>query len=213
MRRMELGSKRVMSMGVADLAGLRDGSTGQLVLMPARRPALGVPRAAVLPRLMAVGEAVAGRPEASAGHARGLPEGGARGIRPVAPPVELAFYRKYTEAMVRRYLRLSLAAGRVPSLMGREMFRGHVTSYRMHSFEDAVIFCHDMESCLKRLSPVEQELVRRVTMQEYSQGEAAAAMGLSLRSVVRQYGAALDRLTRMLLDGRLLEPQRCLSRG
>jgi hypothetical protein len=52
---------------------------------------------------------------------------------------ELAFYRKYTEGMLRRYVRLSMEAGRAPSLLGREMFRGKVTSYRVHSFEDVVI--------------------------------------------------------------------------
>jgi predicted DNA-binding protein (UPF0251 family) len=83
-----------------------------------------------------------------------------------------------------------------------------VTSYRVHSFEDVVIFCHDMERCLGKLAPLEQELIRRVTMQEYSQGEAAAAMGLGLRSVVRQYAAAVDRLTKMLLEAKLLEPQK-----
>jgi len=60
-----------------------------------------------------------------------------------APPCELAFYRKYTEAMLRRYVRLSMAVGRVPSLLGRELFRGHVSSYRMTNFEDVVVFCFD----------------------------------------------------------------------
>jgi hypothetical protein len=32
---------------------------------------------------------------------------------------ELAFYRKYTEGMLRRYVRLSMEAGRAPSLLGR----------------------------------------------------------------------------------------------
>ena len=31
---------------------------------------------------------------------------------------ELAFYRKYTEGMLRRYVRLSMEAGRAPSLAG-----------------------------------------------------------------------------------------------
>ncbi len=44
---------------------------------------------------------------------------------------QLALYRKYTEAMLRRYMRFSMEAGRVPSLIGQEMFRGKVTSYRV----------------------------------------------------------------------------------
>ena len=37
-----------------------------------------------------------------------------------APP-EMAFYRKYTEAMLRRYMQMSTESGRVPSLLGREL--------------------------------------------------------------------------------------------
>ena len=40
------------------------------------------------------------------------------GVRPKAPEPQLAFYRKYTEAMLRRYLTMSMEAGRVPSRAG-----------------------------------------------------------------------------------------------
>jgi hypothetical protein len=60
-----------------------------------------------------------------------------RDSRPPEPQV--AFYRKYTEAMLRRYVRMSMEAGKVPSLLGKEMFRSKVTSYRVESFEDVVI--------------------------------------------------------------------------
>jgi hypothetical protein len=123
-----------------------------------------------------------------------------------APRVEVAFYRKYTEGMLRRYLRLSMQTGRVPSVMGREMFRGHVTSYRMHSFEDVVIFCFDMEKCISKLERLDQQLIKRIALQQYTQGEAAAMLGLSLRSCVRRYAEALDRLTELLLVARMLEP-------
>ncbi len=122
------------------------------------------------------------------------------------PRVEVAFYRKYTEAMLRRYLRLSMEAGRVPSLLGREMFRGNVTSYRVSSFEDVVAFCIDVERCLARLNAAEQDLIRRVALQEYTQGEAASLLGMSLRSVVSGYAGAVDRLTGLLIEKRMLEP-------
>src|SRR4051812_14435819 len=48
---------------------------------------------------------------------------------------DAAFYRRYTEGLLRRYLRCSMEAGKVPSLMGKEMFRSKVSSYRMKSFE------------------------------------------------------------------------------
>ncbi|MEO7027831.1 MAG: hypothetical protein ABI147_00315 [Acidobacteriaceae bacterium] len=120
--------------------------------------------------------------------------------------VEVAFYRKYTEAMLRRYLRMSMEAGRVPSLLGREMFRGNVTSYRVHNFEDVVVFCLDVERCLAKLNLEEKDLVRRVALQEYTQPEAAGVLGVSLRQVSRGYGATIDKLTRMFLERRLLEP-------
>jgi hypothetical protein len=119
---------------------------------------------------------------------------------------ELAFYRKYTEALLRRYMRLSLEAGRVPSLMGREMFRGNVTHYRVHNFEDVVIFCHDMEKRLAQLGPLDQQLVKRLGLQQYTLVEVAGMLGLTVRIVLRRYVHALDGLTEMFLEDRLLEP-------
>jgi hypothetical protein len=129
------------------------------------------------------------------------------------PKVELAFYRKYTEAMLRRYLRISIQAGRVPSLLGRELFRGNVTSYRVHSFEDGVIFCFDVEKRLSRLTVMEQQLIKRMGLQEYTQGEAAGMLGLSLRNCIRQYGYALDALTEMFLEAGMLEPLKSCQGG
>ena len=80
----------------------------------------------------------------------------------------VAHYRRYTEAILRRYLRMSLEAGRAPSLLGREMFRGQVTSYQVHSFVDVVIFVHDVENCLVKLDIVlQQQMIERVALQEY----------------------------------------------
>lgn len=61
-----------------------------------------------------------------------------------APRPQVAFYRKYTEAMLRRYVRMSMEAGKVPSLLGKEMFRAKVTSYRVESFEDVVIVLREV---------------------------------------------------------------------
>src|SRR5206468_5446185 len=81
---------------------------------------------------------------------------------------DVAFYRRYTEGLLRRYLRCSMEAGKVPSLMGKEMFRSKVSSYRMSSFEDIVIFMHDVERCLGRLDQDQQELISRMTLQDYT---------------------------------------------
>ncbi|HEX4154385.1 MAG TPA: hypothetical protein VHY48_02110 [Acidobacteriaceae bacterium] len=159
-----------------------------------------------VPRIWAVAAPVrvvkrAGVEDANAGAVQAQAE-----TKLAEPKVELGFYRKYTEAMLRRYLRTSMEAGRVPSLMGREMFRGQVTSYKVKSFEDAVIFCIDVERCLARLRRQDQQLIQRIALQNYTQGEAAPLVGLSLRQCVRAYGRAVDRLTEMFLEAGLLRP-------
>ncbi len=121
--------------------------------------------------------------------------------------VEVAFYRKYTEAMLRRYAVMSLEGGRVPSMLGREMFRGKVTSYKVHGFDDVVNFCLDVESCLRRLSGEDQLLIKRVAVQQYTHGEAALMLGVCMRTCITRYGEALDRLTKVFLSVKLLEPQ------
>jgi len=123
-----------------------------------------------------------------------------------APP-EMAFYRKYTEAMLRRYMTMSTESGRVPSILGREMFRGRVTNCTMHGFDDVVIFVHDVGRCLKELTDGQQYLIRRIALQEYTQGEIAAMKGIPLRTVHRRYARALDTLTAIFLERRLLEPR------
>lgn len=168
---------------------LREGSTGRVVTS-APRLAL-VPAPTKLERVWAVGEVAPAAPDDVASS-------------DLAP--ELAFYRKYTEAMVRRYLRLAMQAGRVPSLLGRELFRGNVSHYRMHNFEDVVIFCFDMESCLNRLGRVDGELIKRIAMQNYSHFEAVTMLGIGVLNPVRRYGVALDHLTQLLLEAKLLVP-------
>ena len=121
------------------------------------------------------------------------------------PISSLAFYRRYTELLLRRYMQMSLRMGRVPSALGNCVFRGRVSSREVRSFEDAVIFVYDVERCLKTLQPEQMELVARVALQEYTQEEAAERTGQSVRSVVRKYGEALDRLTYIFLEKELLE--------
>lgn len=126
------------------------------------------------------------------------------------PRLELAFYRKYTEAMLRRYLRVSMEAGRVPSVMGRELFRGKVSHYTMEGFDDGVIFAIDVERCLAKLRKDDQRIIQRIAIQGYTLQEAAPLLRLDFRRCHEQYGEALDQLTKLFLAGRLLEPlKRC----
>ena len=122
----------------------------------------------------------------------------------VAP--EMAFYRKYTEGMLRRYLRMAMEAGKTPSLLGKEMFRGRVTSYKMTGFDDAVIFVHDVEKCIGTLGLEQQELIERIALQEYTHDEVAEMQDLPRRTILRRYEDAVDNLTAVFLRVKLLEP-------
>lgn len=124
---------------------------------------------------------------------------------PAVPIGVLAFYRKRTEALLRQYMQASMQMGRTPSILGNCMFRGKVSSYRMHSFEEMVIFVFDIEKCLKKLDRSGQELISKIALQEYSHGEAAELTGQSVRSIVRKYWDAIDGLTEKLLEHELLD--------
>ncbi len=130
---------------------------------------------------------------------------------PVKPQV--AFYRKYTEAMLQRYARMSMEAGKVPSLLGQEMFRGKVTNYKVDSFEDVVIYLHDVDRCLQKLGRQQRDLISRICLQQYTLSETADMLGLKPRTVIRRYGQAVDTLTGIFLEVKLLEPLKCCQGG
>jgi Sigma-70, region 4 len=123
------------------------------------------------------------------------------------PDPGLVFYRKHCVSMLRRYLYASMQVGRAPSILGEPIGRGWVSSRRVRTFEDAVIFVLDVERCLARLSALDRQLLSRVVLQEYTHTEAAALLGMSVRSVSTKLGLALDRLTdELLLSGLLILP-------
>jgi hypothetical protein len=119
---------------------------------------------------------------------------------------ELSLYREYTIGLLRRYFRMSIELGRLPSVLGREFFRSKVSSYRIHSFEDVVILVHDVDRCLSRLDSFSQSLIARVVLQEYSHEEAATVIGCTRRTVVRRMPNALDKLSEIFLETGLLRP-------
>lgn len=117
---------------------------------------------------------------------------------------DLWLYRERTVGMLRRYLRISIEVGRLPSLLGREFFRTRVTSYRVSTFEDAVIFVHDVERSLERLDAFDKKLIGRIVLQEYTQEETARLLQCGRRTVGRRFPEALDRLSENFLAGGLL---------
>jgi len=182
----------------------------KLLQMPSKRQVVGTFGAeqqdGVLPHVWATDGALAHAlaPVDVAAEARDERERSTPVFRKLLAP-GTAFYRSYTEAMLRRYGVLSMESGRVPSLLGREMFRGKVTSYRVHAFDDVVIFVHDVERCIRELTVEQQRLILRVGVQEYTFEEAAQMFRLSLRSLQRRYFQALDELTSIFLRKKLLE--------
>jgi DNA-directed RNA polymerase specialized sigma24 family protein len=120
------------------------------------------------------------------------------------PPVEVAFYRRQTEGLLRRYLRISMEVGRTPACLPRETLRARRTSVKAASFEDRVIFVHDVERCIYQLDAWSVELLSRVALQEYSQSEASSLMGVPQRTLSRRYSEALDDLSVILLSRGLL---------
>lgn len=120
------------------------------------------------------------------------------------PPVSLAFYRKHTEKILRRYLYASMQVGRAPSILADPVGRGWASSRPIRTFEDAVIFVLDVERCLDRLGALDRQMLSRVVLQEYTQVEAAVLLGMSPRTISYKFPQALDRLTEHLLNAGLL---------
>jgi DNA-directed RNA polymerase specialized sigma24 family protein len=121
-----------------------------------------------------------------------------------APAPNLAFYRKHTESVLRRYLYASMQVGRTPAMLGDPVSRGWASSRKVRTFEDALIFVLDVERCLEKLDAMQRLVLSRVILQEYTQAEVAAMMQMAPRTVGYKLCHALDRLTEKLLESKLL---------
>jgi len=117
---------------------------------------------------------------------------------------DLWLYRERTLALLKRYMRLSVEVGRLPSLLGREFFRSRITSYQMCTCEEAIIFVHDVRRSLDRLDQLEQDLIAAMVFQERTQDETAYRLRCGRRTVVRRFPEALDKLSELFLCGGLL---------
>jgi len=132
------------------------------------------------------------------------PPSAARNAMGPPPLSSLAFYRKHTETMLRRYLYASMAVGRGPTLLNEPLNRGLVSSRPVRSFEDALIFVLDMEKCFDQLQALDRLILGKIVLQEYTHSEAALLLRIGNRVLETHLGRALDRLTQILLDLRLL---------
>ena len=107
--------------------------------------------------------------------------------------------------MLRRYMRYAIETGRLPSLLGREFFRAKVTKYSVVTFEDRVIFVHDMEMCLEKLDEFSRQIIARHILQEHDQAATARLLHCTDRTVRTYVPIALDVLSEILLEVGLME--------
>jgi DNA-directed RNA polymerase specialized sigma24 family protein len=119
---------------------------------------------------------------------------------------DLWMYRKQTAALLRRYMRWSLEAGRLPSLLGRELFRAKITVYTATTFEDRVIFIHDIERCLDRLASFDRDIIARVVLQGHDHPQAARILHCTRKTIERKVPEVLDELSEAFLKAQLLDP-------
>lgn len=118
---------------------------------------------------------------------------------------DIWLYRKKTTALLRRYMQWSLEAGRVPSLLGRELFRAKISAFTATTFEAKVIFLHDIERCLGRLQSFDRQLIARVVLQEYDHETAARILQCTRKTLERRLPELIDELSESLLKTDLLE--------
>jgi hypothetical protein len=117
---------------------------------------------------------------------------------------DLWLYRDRSIALLKRYVGLAVEIGRLPSLLGREFFRGRVTTYTVSTFEDTVIFVYDMEHSVEKLNKFDQAMIGKIVLEEYSQREAARILNCPLRTIERLFPEALDHLSKILLAGDIM---------
>ena len=118
---------------------------------------------------------------------------------------ERRIYRGRTVAMLRRYMRYSIETGRMPSLLGGEFFRAKVSAYTVVTFEDRVIFVHDMEKCLDRLDDFSRQLIARHILQEHDRHGTAKLLPCNEKTVRRYTPVVLDLLSEILIDVGLMK--------
>ncbi len=118
---------------------------------------------------------------------------------------DLRRYRGRTVKLLRRYLRTAIETGRLPSILGSAFFRTGVTSYGVVTFEDRVIFVHDMEICLEKLGEFSRQIIARYVLEEHSLEDTARLLRCDERTIRRNVSMVLDDCSEILLQMGLLE--------
>ncbi len=116
------------------------------------------------------------------------------------------FERTRTMALLHRFLRTALSVGRMPSLVGREIFCTRVQARTPGAFEDSVLFVCDVEKCIAQLNPLEQRLIAYCILENRSEWEASRQFHASQGFISRHLAHALDSLHVTFCRRRLLPP-------
>ncbi len=120
------------------------------------------------------------------------------------PELDLYFLRAHTHGMLRRYLYTSLQTCRIGSTLDTPIGRGWVTSRPIVTFEDALIFVHDMERAIASLPSLDRDVLTRVVLQEWTHEETGTLLGMCTRTVASRLAKALDLLSQKLISMELL---------
>ena len=75
----------------------------------------------------------------------------------------------------------------------------------MVTFEDRVIFVHDMEKCLDRLDEFSRQLIARHILQEHDRWATAKLLHCNEKTVRRYTPLVLDLLSEILIEVGLME--------
>ena len=126
----------------------------------------------------------------------------------VCTRADALFFRAQTLAIVRHFFEISCQIGRLPSILGREFFRAKVSHHRVPSFEEQVVFVHDIECALARLSPRDAEIISLVGLYQYSLEEVTRLLRRSRSTVSARFVEALDTFSEILLTTGLLRDDR-----
>ena len=131
---------------------------------------------------------------------------------PTEPPLidprpEMVCFRGHTSALVRHFFELSCQVGRLPSLLGRELFASRVSHHAIPSFEEQIVFVRDVQLCLERLSSEHAEVITLAGLYDFSHEEVAKMLGCSRPWITQRLTEALDCLSELLLQRGLLSEQ------
>ncbi|MDR3748503.1 MAG: hypothetical protein P4M04_10160 [Acidobacteriota bacterium] len=123
----------------------------------------------------------------------------------VEPRPEMVCFRGQTLSLVRHFFELSCQVGRLPSLPGREFFRARVSHHAIPSFEEQVVFVRNMQLGLERLSEEHAEMITLVGLYDLSREEVAEMLHCSRSWVYDHFACALDALSEIFPQARLLD--------